>query len=127
MILGKTIFIPSEINFYPRLEYILKNEFGLVDAEDYGGDEKILVWEMGGVGRYQVRYQARERVIEKDYDLCIFKYWLNREWLCREVMEKDPMKPAIERIMAEAKGAISLPNQLYDKDEPLEKVLSWIG
>lgn len=48
MILGKTIFIPSEINFYPRLEHVLKNEFGLVDADKPAGDEKILVWEMGG-------------------------------------------------------------------------------
>ncbi len=98
----------------------------MVDAEDCEGDEKILVWEMGGFGKYQVRYLAQSKIIEKDYDRCIFRYWLCKERLCREVMEKDPMRPAIERIVAEAKGAISQPNQLYDMEKPLETVLSWI-
>ncbi|HLC80575.1 hypothetical protein J4417_04725 [Candidatus Woesearchaeota archaeon] len=127
MILGKTIFIPSEINFYPRLESILKNQFGLVDAEEHQGKEKILVWEMGGVGRYQVRYNPCIEIIdEKKYDICIFRYWLSQERLCPEVMKKDPMKQAIERVLPEAKGAIFLSHQLYDREESLETVLRWI-
>ena len=74
----------------------------------------------------KAKYLLQEIIDEKKYDICIFRYWLSQERLCPEVMKKDPMKQAIERVLPEAKGAIFLSHQLYDREESLETVLRWI-
>lgn len=117
------------------MRQILTKEFGLVGIDprkwspsvDLTPDDSILVWEdEQGTGRYRVRFIPKQQNIAgKDHDMIVFHYWLNQR-LRKEVMEKDPMKPALERVLTEAKDYIVLPHIYYQQEAGLDKVITWI-
>lgn len=137
MILSRAFYVPSENNFYVQMKQILMSEFGLVEANQNkvspvvgylsSPEHPTLVWEdEQKIGRYRVRFIPKQRVItEKIYDMVCFHYWINQR-LRKEVMEKDPMKSALERTLTEAGDYIVLPHLLYQREEGLEDVLGWI-
>lgn len=140
VILSKAFYVPASENFYQCIEEILKCEFGLVDAKNpdpnyvFPNGFKCLVWEdETGLGRYSVHCYAHfgasePRVLQKVKGIKVdgfwFKYWLTPRRLSRKILEKDPMKPALERVLAEIKNCIDIPeNSLEEEiDEVLEGV-----
>lgn len=90
----------------PRIEEILRDEFGLVDEDrfkDVKGKSLVLVYERAGpdTGLYRVHFYPKlhENSIVK------FGYWdIGRQGLIpQEYFIPDPMKKALERIYKEIK------------------------
>lgn len=120
MILGKAFYVPVEEKMYARIPEILKDEFGLVDPDfdllpPDPNKSKVLVWEdETGIGRYRVHCYAQQMGEDGNiYDHFSFHYWTNQK-LARQILERDPMKPALERVLSEVKNRIDIPNGCID-------------
>lgn len=118
MIFQKGFRIPVEENLFSKAIQILTEEFGLVNGvlEPMEGNYRVLVWEdETGVGRYRVHCQGNHEVKGEKYSEFVFHYWAN-ERLNRNILEKDPMKPALERILSEAKNPIDMPHIYVERE-----------
>ncbi len=146
IILKKQILVPTEEGLYHKIYQIGKEKFNLVDpratsddaiaiamtkGKTYPTDTNTapynLVWEdQLGVGYWTVscREKADKKVLERnvkdsdrDYNFIRFRYWMQR--FTQEILEQDPMKPFIERILSEAREVVELTEDRKTIEEAL--------
>ena len=83
---------------FPKIEEILKQEFGLVQA--WGPNKACLVAEENGRGLWHVHFKpffaVRKSSEQQGLDIISFEYWHNRAK--EEDFQRDPMRKSAERV-----------------------------
>ena len=131
MIFQYAFLVPTQEGMFDRSIQILKNEYGLVEADDskmistagplppQNTDKTmVLVWEdQQGLRRYRVRIEKanpKETKGNVDYDFFQFQYWLTERRIDKDLLKQDPMKETRQRIWLEAEELIHLDKLLNE-------------
>ncbi|MFA6461153.1 MAG: hypothetical protein WCV90_02715 [Candidatus Woesearchaeota archaeon] len=100
VVVSRVFESPYQEDLNENVKEVLRTEFGLVPAN--GPDaEVVMVWEdEQGIGRYRVHVSSRSKEGGVPYNCVAFNYWISNRKFCREVLERDPMKAAYERVLS---------------------------